>query len=430
MRAQTARAPACAYDIDITWGETSLCSEHVAPAVPFVLASSAHGPNDARVFVVDEAWLEETKQQVVFVEHGAPWVARGGVRARLEPGVEIVTRVGPLEIRVRGAEPQQVAALHASQLDLDKQRWTLASFALHLLALGCMALLPPKASSLSLDMATNDVARMQYLLTPVEAPPPDPFAGRDKTGAAEPAPQLGEPGPVKNAPSRGQRRSKRAEPSCPDCKTAEKANVANTGILGVLPGVTAMLGPDGPFSPGTLGYDPEAKLAALLGQLGQEGPGGFLKTPGRGGGGDPNGAIGVGPLHTKPGDGPGIAGNLGMPTHDARVPRVKPSGEADVHGSLAKETIRREIQRHLNEVRFCYEEALRSAPELAGRVSIGFLIAPSGVVQMASLDESSLGSSAVEQCVVQAVRRWSFPAPEGGGYVRVSYPFLFEAAGR
>jgi TonB family protein len=429
MRAQTARAPACAYDIEICWGEERLCAEHVSPAVPFVLAGSAQRAGDARVFVVDDPWLEGAERTLVSIESGEPWVERGSLRVRLEAGVEITTALGPLSIRVRGSEPEQVAALHVRELDLNRQRWTLASLALHLLALGCMALLPPKASSLSLDLATNDTARMRYLMTPVELPPPDPFPGSDPTGAAPPAPELGEPGPVKNAAPRGERRPPKGEPKCPDCKMASTATVANAGILGVLSGVMQKLGPDGPFTPGAIGNDPSAQLAALFGELGEGGPGGFLKTPGRGGGGDPRGTIDGGPLRTV--SGTGIAGGLPvrMPKHGSRVPILR-QGSATVQGSLSKEVIRRAIQLHLNEIRFCYEDALRQAPDLGGRVSVGFLIAPSGVVQTAVIEDSSLGSSAAEQCIAQAVQRWTFSAPEGGGYVRVSYPFVFEAAGR
>jgi hypothetical protein len=40
-----------------------------------------------------------------------------------------------------------------------------------------------------------------------------------------------------------------------------------------------------------------------------------------------------------------------------------------------------------------------------------------------------MGNSAVEGCMVQAVRRWQFPAPDGGGLVLVSYPFVLAPAG-
>jgi hypothetical protein len=44
--------------------------------------------------------------------------------------------------------------------------------------------------------------------------------------------------------------------------------------------------------------------------------------------------------------------------------------------------------------------------------------------------ESDLHQPGVEQCISAAVRRWSFPAPDGGGYVTVRYPFVFEQLGQ
>jgi len=40
-----------------------------------------------------------------------------------------------------------------------------------------------------------------------------------------------------------------------------------------------------------------------------------------------------------------------------------------------------------------------------------------------------MGNSTVESCIAQSVRRWSFPAPDGGGIVVVNYPFMLTASG-
>jgi hypothetical protein len=40
-----------------------------------------------------------------------------------------------------------------------------------------------------------------------------------------------------------------------------------------------------------------------------------------------------------------------------------------------------------------------------------------------------MGNAKVEQCIAQSVRRWTFPAPEGGGIVVVSYPFVLAQTG-
>jgi TonB family protein len=97
-----------------------------------------------------------------------------------------------------------------------------------------------------------------------------------------------------------------------------------------------------------------------------------------------------------------------------------------VRGSLSKEVIRRTIQRHANEVRFCYEQGLAQRPDLAGRVDLQFVIAPSGAVQAAEVASSTLQEARTEDCIRKAVRRFAFPAPDGGGVVIVRYPFVFQ----
>jgi TonB family protein len=61
---------------------------------------------------------------------------------------------------------------------------------------------------------------------------------------------------------------------------------------------------------------------------------------------------------------------------------------------------------------------------LAGRVIVSFVIAPSGEVQSALLGLSTIGYGRLQRCIVEAVRRWTFPAPSGGGVVGVNYPFV------
>lgn len=106
------------------------------------------------------------------------------------------------------------------------------------------------------------------------------------------------------------------------------------------------------------------------------------------------------------------------------VPRVS-TGRPEIRGALAAEVIDRVVGRHINEVRFCYEQQFNRNPSLSGRVVVGFIISPSGTVQSASAARSTLNNSGVERCVAQAVRQWTFPAPDGGGVVGVNYPFVF-----
>jgi TonB family protein len=96
-----------------------------------------------------------------------------------------------------------------------------------------------------------------------------------------------------------------------------------------------------------------------------------------------------------------------------------------VRGSLDKEIIRRVIRMHANEVKYCYEQELTRHPALSGRIAVQFTIAATGQVISSVLQSSTMGNPQVENCVVQAFRRWYFPYPTGGGIVLVSYPFNF-----
>jgi hypothetical protein len=150
---------------------------------------------------------------------------------------------------------------------------------------------------------------------------------------------------------------------------------------------------------------------------------------GRGGGGHASGTVGSGGLGTM---GHGIAGGVGdgygRGAGDFRGPKIgvphATGGKADIHGSLAKEVIRRVIQRHLPEVRACYQQRLNARPDLQGRLAVKFMIDATGLVRVAAKQSSDLHDDETDQCIVSAVKRWTFPQPEGGGIVTVTYPFV------
>jgi TonB family protein len=98
-------------------------------------------------------------------------------------------------------------------------------------------------------------------------------------------------------------------------------------------------------------------------------------------------------------------------------------GSAKVSGSLNREVVRRIVSGHINEIKYCYKPALARTPGLSGLVQVKFKIAETGMVIASELEHSSLRNNSVEDCVVQAVRRWEFPM--GDGIVWVSYPFNF-----
>ena len=100
--------------------------------------------------------------------------------------------------------------------------------------------------------------------------------------------------------------------------------------------------------------------------------------------------------------------------------------EAVVEGGLDREQIAEVIQRHLGQIRYCYEQGLQVKPALNGRVAIKFFINGGGFVNTASISNTSLHAGDVEGCIVDHLKSWKFPEPRGGVVVKVNYPFVLK----
>jgi hypothetical protein len=95
-------------------------------------------------------------------------------------------------------------------------------------------------------------------------------------------------------------------------------------------------------------------------------------------------------------------------------------------GSLLKSVIRDVIATHVPEVRKCYDEALVGWPNAQGRVHVRFGIDPTGAVAGVVIERDEPRIEPLGCCIAAAVRSWRFPAPNGGGFVMVTYPFVLE----
>lgn len=335
-----------------------------------------------------------------------------------------------------------------TSFDWKSQAWTLASFAIFGCFLLFMAFMPPASSSLSLDLLDADSRLARYLIQPPETLQEETpeWLQNEKKNDDEGGKGKAHKGDEGQMGKQDSKKTKNkfaiegpADNSDPHmAREQAREQAKNAGILGVLrSSMGSWNSPTSEFGRDTaLGNDPMSALGALMGdQIGENfGFGGLgLRGTGRGGGGTGEGTIGLGNIGTighggGGGDGSGYGrGAGGLGGRGTKAPRVR-MANADVRGSLSKEVIRRVIQRHLNEVRFCYEQQLNARPDLHGRVVVNFIISPTGAVQGSAVQESDMGSPPVENCIATAVRRWSFPAPEGGGIVIVNYPFVLEAA--
>jgi hypothetical protein len=191
-------------------------------------------------------------------------------------------------------------------------------------------------------------------------------------------------------------------------------------------------GPQSLFGDVASGYDDVTAAGALQGPtIGLARGSGGLGNIGGGwsGGGNNPGGFGVGPIATR-----GLYGrdredlgrelSRGLRERGARDIEVE-LGQPTIEGHLDREIIQRVIREHRREIRDCYQRELQRNPDLSGRIMVSFTIDPRGNVARATVSESDLNSSTVEDCVAARFRRFVFPEPSTPGLVHVNYPFVF-----
>ncbi len=89
------------------------------------------------------------------------------------------------------------------------------------------------------------------------------------------------------------------------------------------------------------------------------------------------------------------------------------------------------LMRHQDRFRGCYEEQLRSKPELHGRVVVAFSITPEGRASELVIKSTTLRNAKVENCLLDVIREITdFPPPDSGAKVQLTYPFKFAPKSR
>ncbi|MGE0784566.1 MAG: TonB family protein [Sandaracinaceae bacterium] len=389
-------------------------------------------------------WAQERLRQMLLEGAGREEVAELGTRYGLitpftsyyVPSQSELNRMGPYALQWIDQPLLRIGNRRPSPVVEGTIAIALGPFAL----MGCNSLSgsdeAASAPAAEFEMAEEDTSRGEGMMAREQAAP-----GGTAANSATTAPTPSTIAPATPADGPPAEVVPMAEPSPDEPAARAMDRAADVGVMGALDATDD----DGEFGENVaLGNDPMDAIGALMGdQIGDNfGNGGLgLRGTGRGGGGEGEGTIGLGNLGTighgagggsASGYGRGAGGDTGygggLRGRSAGVPRVR-TGEADVRGALSREVIRRIIRRHINEVRFCYEQELNQRPDLAGRVSIAFIISPTGSVQSSSVASSTLGDARVEQCIAQAVQRWQFPQPDGGGIVGVNYPFVLDYEG-
>ncbi len=97
----------------------------------------------------------------------------------------------------------------------------------------------------------------------------------------------------------------------------------------------------------------------------------------------------------------------------------------EVDDGLPADEVRDVARQHRRELKQCYADALDDDPQIAGRLTVNFVVQPDGGLASVSVDDETLGDDSVGECVRDQVRDWSLPAPDDGE-VRVEFGIDFE----
>lgn len=280
----------------------------------------------------------------------------------------------------------------------------------------------------------------------VKAPPPPtpPPPAAKKAAVAQAAKQGGNEGEgMREKGTEGKRGKPNAanetgiqnRPKVSASRTVHDAPVRakNDGIISALrnTGLGTKLAKVSGMENGAQGNDPLDKAFAGVGgnaiQDGRGAGGSGLKGTGTGGGGT---ATGVGGLGSK-GFGGGASGNgIGSIPGKGDFAVGTEATSVTVVGGLSREEIRRVVDAHQSEIRFCYQRELQRDPRLFGKVTVKWKIISGGAVSSAAIAENSTGSAALANCIKDKVTEWKFPSPPAASEgVNVEWPWIFKPSG-
>ncbi len=106
---------------------------------------------------------------------------------------------------------------------------------------------------------------------------------------------------------------------------------------------------------------------------------------------------------------------------------AKMTRSVKIEGGMSREMVRRIIDQHMEEIVYLYEVALRSNPNIMGRITFEWKILMSGRVGEIRIVASSVNSNELHDGMKAAIKSWQFPKPVGTEVV-VNYPFVLDLA--
>ncbi|MFO0725908.1 MAG: AgmX/PglI C-terminal domain-containing protein [Myxococcota bacterium] len=402
-------------ELSAVWGTTVLDSAVIRDARPIVVGSEP-GPGVDLVLECDVfdapriiAELGADGRATIEPPPGATMVM-GKPGASIGLGERVVLAIGPLSLVIRMISPEDLRLARAG-IDPEFGRVVALTAMAHGFFVASALITPAKDMDDGASMLRSLRLGHAILLQPEKEKPLPRL-----TRAVAPPRREGAAGPPKNQPVAA--KSPRVDPS------KRKNDVAVAKSAGLLAFIGQHAAASSVFAPGVSGLNQAMNGLVGAGSADNGGAGG-LGTRGIGPGGGGPGPIGIGGLRTgHPGD---PSDGVGIGPH--RVARLAPE-RTIICNNIDKEDVARVIRRNLPRFKHCYDAELNKEPDLAGKVSVRFMIGQTGGVMETAIAESSIGSQNVEACVMRVMQSLKFTAPKGGGVAVVTYPFVFASAGQ
>jgi hypothetical protein len=106
------------------------------------------------------------------------------------------------------------------------------------------------------------------------------------------------------------------------------------------------------------------------------------------------------------GDGPADIGAIGH--NERKVKGVAKSTTDNVFGDVDKKAVSATIRQRMPGLQACYEKALRSNPNLKGKMSYTITINPQGRVTNVDVEEDTVNDAGVKGCTIAKIKGWRF----------------------
>ncbi len=298
----------------------------------------------------------------------------------------------------------------------------------------------PKNPMIGKEEPKRPQPKAQHAPAPKPKPaPPKPAAnkGGDEGAGARAAGESGTRG-KQNAKPSDTHQTKATRPgtapsNAPAVARAGRSQVQDMGVVDVFKGSTGTLNK---ILAGGKGASGAADKLEGYGGFTTQGAGGLGDAGGGAGGGGQS--MGLGGLADKGVGGGrkgtglgalGSGGNIIGGKGKLVIAGSNGAPEPIVLGAIDSDAIAREVAKHRDEIKYCYEKEINAEhPDLSGRINVKWVIGASGAVTSAGMASSTMKNPAVEGCVVAVIKRIIFPPVKGGGVVEVTWPFIFRPA--